>query len=88
MWTLSGFADEIDPDLESSATFSTTSGSNTWSSAVVRRLGVLARKAQDAGLILLHENEKEIYGDIPGRVLDIVESVDRPSVKLAWDRAT
>jgi sugar phosphate isomerase/epimerase len=37
--------------------------------------------------VLLHENEKEIFGDIPERVLDIVESVNLPSLKLAWDAA-
>ena len=54
---------------------------------VIRRLRALAEKAQEADLILLHENEKEIYGDIPSRVLDIVESVNQPSLKLAWDPA-
>ena len=38
-------------------------------------------------VVLLHENEKEIYGDIPDRVLDLVESVDSPQFKLAWDAA-
>ena len=38
-------------------------------------------------MVLLHENEKEIFGDIPERVLDIVESVNRPSLRLAWDAA-
>jgi sugar phosphate isomerase/epimerase len=36
---------------------------------------------------LLHENEKEIYGDIPRRCLDIVESVGSPNLKVAWDAA-
>ena len=48
---------------------------------------VLAEMAQTAGVVLLHENEKEIFGDIPERVLDIVESVNLPSLKLAWDAA-
>ncbi len=54
---------------------------------VIRRMRVLAGMAQAAGVVLLHENEKEIFGDIPIRVLDIVESVNRPSLKLAWDAA-
>ena len=54
---------------------------------VVRRMRVLAEMAQKAGVVLLHENEKEIFGDIPERVLDIVESVNLPSLKLAWDAA-
>ena len=47
----------------------------------------LAVVAEDASVILLHENEKEIYGDIPRRCHDIVTSVDSPNLKLAWDPA-
>lgn len=54
---------------------------------VVRRMRVMAERAERAGVVLLHENEKEIFGDIPERVLDIVESVNMPSLRLAWDAA-
>lgn len=54
---------------------------------VVRRLGVFAQQARDAGVVLLHENEKDIFGDIPERVLDLVTAVDSPSLRLAWDAA-
>lgn len=54
---------------------------------VIRRMTALTRVADEAGLILLHENEKEIYGDVPRRCLDIVTSVDSPSLKVAWDPA-
>lgn len=54
---------------------------------VIRRMRVLAEMAQSAGVVLLHENEKDIFGDTPERVLDIVESVNLPSLKLAWDAA-
>ena len=47
----------------------------------------LARVAEEADLILLHENEKEIYGDVPARCLDIVRSVGSPHLRLAWDPA-
>ena len=30
---------------------------------------------------------ENIYGDVPDRVLDLVESVDSPQFKLAWDAA-
>ena len=30
------------------------------------------RVAEDADLVLLHENEKDIYGDVPSRCLDVV----------------
>jgi sugar phosphate isomerase/epimerase len=54
---------------------------------VLRRMTALAEVATDAGVIMLHENEKEIYGDIPRRCLDIVTSVDSPNLRLAWDPA-
>jgi sugar phosphate isomerase/epimerase len=38
-------------------------------------------------VLLLHENEKEIYGDTPERCFDIVTSVDSPHLRLAWDPA-
>jgi sugar phosphate isomerase/epimerase len=54
---------------------------------VLRRMRALAVVAEDASVILLHENEKEIYGDIPRRCLDIVTSADSANLKLAWDPA-
>jgi sugar phosphate isomerase/epimerase len=54
---------------------------------VLRRMRALADVAEEAGLVLLHENEKEIYGDIPRRCLDIVASVNSPNLRLAWDPA-
>jgi sugar phosphate isomerase/epimerase len=54
---------------------------------VIDRMRALARIAEDADVILLHENEKEIYGDVPSRCLDIVRSVASPHVRLAWDPA-
>jgi sugar phosphate isomerase/epimerase len=55
--------------------------------AVLTRMRALADLAERDGVILLHENEKAIYGDIPSRVLDIVESVGSPRLRLAWDNA-
>ncbi len=55
--------------------------------AVISRMRELATVAEEAGVVLLHENEKDIYGDIPRRCLDIIESVDSPNLKVAWDAA-
>ena len=41
----------------------------------------------DRYTLLLHENEKEIYGDVPARCLDVVRSVGSPHLRLAWDPA-
>jgi sugar phosphate isomerase/epimerase len=54
---------------------------------VIERMRALSRVAEDADVILLHENEKEIYGDVPSRCLDIVRSVGSPHLRLAWDPA-
>lgn len=54
---------------------------------VLRRMAALAALAERYDVVLLHENEKKIYGDIPRRCLDIVESVGSASLRLAWDAA-
>jgi sugar phosphate isomerase/epimerase len=55
--------------------------------AVLARMSALADRARREDVVLLHENEKEIYGDIPARVLDLVESVGSDHLGLAWDSA-
>jgi sugar phosphate isomerase/epimerase len=54
---------------------------------VLRRLSTMASIAARDDIVLLHENEKEIYGDIPSRVLDLIESVGSDSLRVAWDNA-
>jgi sugar phosphate isomerase/epimerase len=54
---------------------------------VLRRMRALTDVAEQYDVVLLHENEKDIYGDIPRRCLDIVTSVDSPNLRLAWDAA-
>jgi sugar phosphate isomerase/epimerase len=54
---------------------------------VLVRMRALADLAERAGVTLLHENEKDIYGDVPSRVLDLIESVGSPALRLAWDNA-
>jgi sugar phosphate isomerase/epimerase len=54
---------------------------------VIDRMGIMAGEAEDSGVTLLHENEKEIYGDVPSRCLDILASVGSPALRAAWDAA-
>jgi len=54
---------------------------------VLRRMSALAALAEPTGIVLLHENEKDIYGDVPDRCLDIVETVGSPNLRVAWDPA-
>jgi sugar phosphate isomerase/epimerase len=51
---------------------------------VLVRMRALADLAEREGVTLLHENEKDIYGDVPARVL---ESVGSSALRLAWDNA-
>jgi len=54
---------------------------------VLDRMRILAGEAESAGVTLLHENEKEIYGDVPSRCMDILGRVDSPALRAAWDAA-
>lgn len=54
---------------------------------VLRRMRGFAELAERERLVLVHENEKAIYGDIPERVLDVVESVGSAALRVAWDSA-
>lgn len=55
--------------------------------AVMERMAVLARVAEESDVVLIHENEKDIYGDTPERVLDLMETVNSPALRAAWDNA-
>jgi sugar phosphate isomerase/epimerase len=54
---------------------------------VIDQLGALARIAEERGVVLAHENEKEIYGDTPGRCADLITAVDSPALKATFDAA-
>lgn len=54
---------------------------------VLGRMRALATLAEREQVVLLHENEKDVYGDVPERVLDLVESVGSDHLRVAWDSA-
>jgi len=54
---------------------------------VLHRMRALTDLAEREDVVLLHENEKKIYGDVPERILDLVESVGSDHLRLAWDSA-
>ena len=54
---------------------------------VIDRMGELARVAEERGLVLAHENEKEIYGDVPERCADLITSVSSPALRATFDAA-
>jgi sugar phosphate isomerase/epimerase len=54
---------------------------------VLVRLRAWAEVAEREDIVLVHENEKEIFGDVPERVLDLIESVGSAHLRVAWDSA-
>ena len=54
---------------------------------VLRRMGELAQRASGRGITLMLENEKGIYGDTAARVADVLETVDSPALRHAFDPA-
>ena len=55
--------------------------------AVLTRMTELARRASDRGITLFLENEKGIYGDTAARVAELLETVNSPSLRHAFDPA-
>jgi sugar phosphate isomerase/epimerase len=53
--------------------------------AVMDRMSKMAELARDEGVSLIHENEKDIYGDTAARCLDLAQSV--PGISLCFDFA-
>ena len=54
---------------------------------VIDRMGALTRIAEERGLVLAHENEKEIYGDVPDRCADLITAVGSPALRATFDSA-
>ncbi len=50
-------------------------------------MAALAEIAAGQGLVLAHENEKEIFGDTPGRCADLITSVNSPALRATFDAA-
>lgn len=54
---------------------------------VLSRMKKMAEVAEKNGVILLHENEKDIYGDIAPRCKDIFDNVKSPALRGVFDPA-
>lgn len=52
---------------------------------VIRRMAMMADYALRHGVILLHENERHIYGDIASRCRDIHDAVPSPALWMTYD---
>ena len=54
---------------------------------VMRRLHEMIERAGAAGVTLLHENEKDIYGDTIARCVDLMRSCEDEHFRVAFDPA-
>lgn len=54
---------------------------------VIDRTEAMVRLAEAGGVTLLHENEKDIYGDTPERVVDLMTTIDSPRYRAIFDPA-
>jgi sugar phosphate isomerase/epimerase len=54
---------------------------------VMRRIEALLEAAQGHPVTLLHENERHIFGDIPRRCRDLMETFDTPRFRFTFDPA-
>ena len=59
----------------------------TYRDQVIDRLRELTARAGAANITLLHENEKEIYGDTIARCVDVLESIHDPHLQAVFDPA-
>ena len=58
-----------------------------WRNEVLSRLRELTRRVHHANLTLLHENEKEIYGDTIAHCTDLLQSINDPNFQAILDPA-
>ena len=54
---------------------------------VMDRMGSMCELAQKEEVMLLHENEKEIYGDTADRCVDIFKTINSQSLRAVFDPA-
>lgn len=54
---------------------------------VIDRLLAMVKIAEDEGVILLHENEKDIYGDTAKRCAELFEEIKSPAFGCVFDPA-
>lgn len=58
-----------------------------WHDEVIFRMKKMAELAEKEGVILLHENEKDIWGELPERCDRIIREVNSPALRAVFDPA-
>ncbi|HEY3418297.1 MAG TPA: sugar phosphate isomerase/epimerase family protein [Armatimonadota bacterium] len=56
-----------------------------WRDEAVRRLRILAKMAEDGGVMLLHENCNGWGGESPANTMELLARVDNPAFRLVYD---
>ncbi len=56
-----------------------------WRGEVLERMAAFADYARRNNVVLLHENEKHIYGDTAARCLDLLDTIDSPALWATYD---
>ncbi len=59
----------------------------SWRNEVLRRLGEMTSLVRETNIILLHENEKDIYGDTIARCIDLLQTINDPHFQAIFDPA-
>ena len=54
---------------------------------VIEQMLRMVEHAEREGVILVHENERGIYGDVTERCVDLLQSADNPHLRAAFDSA-
>lgn len=54
---------------------------------VISNLQKMVDYVKNSDLVLLHENEKDIYGDVASRCLDVLSAVNSPKLRATFDPA-
>lgn len=67
--------------------FMTEEETLTYKDEVHRRLKAMVDYVAGTDMLLLHENEKDIYGDTPERCLDLFQGMNSDQFKLIFDPA-
>lgn len=82
-------ANELDTKYIRMFSFFMPKGENpaNYKNKVIDQLGVMADYAKSEDLILLHENEKDIYGDIADRCAEILKTINSDNFKAVFDPA-
>lgn len=58
-----------------------------WHDEVIFRMKKMAELAEKEGVVLLHENEKDIWGELPEQCDRIIREVNSPALRAVFDPA-